>query len=247
MFIKTFAAKMVSPTSTTLAEIPTAGPADSWGLLSFAGVLAIAAASGVLAWVGARFFQHTRREQDLELLLTTPVGGRDILAGQWRVIRRALAWPLSVLLALALPAGIALTYDWANGHREEVWLLLHPFLIAVNLALEVLTLCCVGMAFGLRARNVMSAVARSVGLVQLAPLALAVAIMASWSWLAGQSSSVLASFDKMPAVIPALLFFLAKNVALLGWARFRLRRDLRLGGRKTRLDEPARRLVLQPA
>ena len=160
-----------------------AAPADTWGLVSFVGMAVILFSGGLIAWAGARFFQDTRRQQDLELLLTTPLGGRNILTGQWRVLRRALAWPLGVVLALALPAGISLIYDFANGYQREFWFLLQPFLIAVNLALEAVALCWVGMWFGLRGRNAITAVAGTVGLVQLLPLVLAVALMWGWAWL----------------------------------------------------------------
>ena len=233
----------------TLGSILNAGaaPADTWGPLSFVGLAAILFSGGLIAWAGARFFQDTRRQQDFELLLTTPLGSHNILAGQWRVLRRALAWPLGLVLALALPAGLSLLYDFANGYRREFWFLLQPLLIAVNLALEAVALCWVGMRFGLRGRNAITAVAGTVGLVQLLPLLLAVALMWGWVWLPGRSSSLAVSRGRMPPVILALLFFVAKNLALIVWARFRLHRELRLGRRTAQLDASATRLVPQRA
>jgi len=238
-----------------LAQFGTLGPilnfgaasADTWGLVSFVGLAVILFSGALIAWAGARFFQGSRRQQDLELLLTTPLGGRDILIGQWRVLRRALAWPLGVVLALALPAGLALLYDFANDYRREFWFLLQPFLIAVNLALEAVALCWVGIRFGLRGRNSITAVAGTVGLVQLLPLALAAALMWGWAWLPARWSSLTLAWGKMPPVILALLFFVAKNVGLMVWARLRLRRELRLGRRTARLDASASGLVLQRA
>ena len=135
---------------------------------------------------------------------------------------------------MALPAGISLLYDFANGYHREFWTLLQPFLIAVNLVLEAVALCWVGIRFGLRGRNAITAVAGAVGLVQLLPLALAVALMWCWTWLPHHSSSLAMSRGNMPPVILALLFFVAKNLALILWARFRLRRELRLGTRTAR-------------
>jgi hypothetical protein len=224
-----------------------AAPADTWGLVSFVGMAVILFSGGLIAWAGVRFFQDTRQQQDLELLLTTPLGSRNILAGQWCVLRQALTWPLGVVLVLALPAGISLVYDFANGYQREFWSLLQPFLIAVNLALEAVALCWVGMRFGLRGRNAITAVAGTVGLVQLLPLALSVALMWGWAWLPAGWSSLAIARGKMPPVILALLFFVAKNVGLIVWARLRLRRELRLGRRTSRLDASASRLVLQRA
>jgi ABC-type transport system involved in multi-copper enzyme maturation permease subunit len=223
------------------------GIGEAWGLLSFAGVAVILFAGGLLAWAAARFFQETRQQQDLELLLTSPIGSRNILAGQWRVMRRALKWPLTVVLAMALPAGISLLCDLPDGRRDDIWFALPTFLIAVNLALEVIAVCWVGMCFGLRARSLMAAVTRTVVTAQLLPLALAVALMWGWVLLLDHSLSASRSRGSMPTVIPALLFFLIKNVVLIGWARLRLHRDLRLGTRTAQLDMSARRLVLQPA
>jgi hypothetical protein len=224
-----------------------AGPADTWGLVSFVGMTVILFSGGLIAWAGARFFQDTRRQQDLELLLTTPEGSRHILAGQWCVLRWALTWPLGLVLVLALLPGISLFYDFTNGFRGEFWSLLQPFLIYVNLVLETVALCWAGMWFGLHGRNAITAVAGTVGLVQLLPLLLAVALMWGWSWLPVRWSSLAMARGKMPPVILALLFFLAKNVAFIVWARLRLRRELRLGRRKARPDASASRLVLQRA
>jgi hypothetical protein len=47
--------------------------------------------------------------------------------------------------------------------------------------------------------------------------------------------------------ILALLFFLAKNLTLIVWARFRLTHELRLGRRTGRFDASAGRLILQRA
>ena len=222
-----------------------AGPADTWGLVSFVGLVVILFSSGLIAWAGVRFFQDSRRQQDLELLLTTPVGSRHILGGQWCVLRRALAWPLGVVLALALPAGIALIYDSAEGYRREFWSLLQPFLIAVNLALEAVALCWVGIRFGLHGRNAITAVAGTVGLVILLPLALSVVLMWGWAWLTSSSASLATSRGRMPPIILALLFFVAKNLAFIVWARLRLRWELRLGRRRARSDASGHSMVLQ--
>jgi hypothetical protein len=224
-----------------------AGPADTWGLVSFVGMAVILFSGGLIAWAGARFFQDSRQQQDLELLLTTPLGSRHILGGQWRVLRRALTWPLSVVLVVALPAGISLLYNYYNGYHRELWTLLQPFLIGVNIALEAMALCWVGMLFGLHGRNSITAVAGTVGLVQLLPLALSVPLMWSSAWLPNIVSFPPVSRGGMPPVILALLFFLGKNLALSIWARFSLRRELRLGTRTARRHASARCLVPQRA
>jgi hypothetical protein len=103
------------------------------------------------------------------------------------------------------------------------------------------------MRFGLHGRTAITAVAGTVVLVQLLPLALSVALMWGWAWLPSRWSSLTMARGKMPPVILALLFFVAKNLAFIMWARLRLRRELRLGRRTARLDASVSRLVLQGA
>ncbi len=223
--------------------------AGTWGPVSFLGLVFMSVAGGLLAWAGGRFFQHTRRQQDLELLLTTPEGSRRILGGQWHVLQRSLAWPLVVVLTLALPAGIVLVYDALHGYREEGWFLAYPFLVAVNLAVESVALCWAGMRFGLHARTALVGVAWTVGVVQLAPLLLAAGLAWSWVWLTGISPAFAVQSGQMPVTIPVLTFFMVKNAALIVWARWSLRRELRLGGRRTQLPQAAGSSLagLQPA
>ncbi len=218
------------------------GAGEAWGMLSFAGLAVALFAGGLLAWAGAKFFLDTRRQQDLELLLTSPVGSRNILSGQWRVLRRALKWPLVAVLLFAIPSAV----DVATTPGGEAWFATPTFLICFNLALEALALCWVGMCLGLRARSKLAAVIQTVGLVQLLPLALAVALTACWGLASDHSLQTIARPGHMPSIVPALLFFLVKNLAFTLWAIIRLRRDLRLGRRTARLVGSAWRLV-QPA
>jgi ABC-type transport system involved in multi-copper enzyme maturation permease subunit len=294
-----------------------AGPGStagsSWGVLSFGGLLVALFAGGLLAWAAARFFLETRQQQDLELLLTSPVGSRNILAGQWRVLRQALTWPCALVLLLAVPSAVSLLLDLSSTSNGDPWSVTPTFLIAVNLVLEVLALCWMGMYFGLRARTKFAAIGQTIGLVQLLPLGVALALDAGWGLISDHSlsaiglhsqmpvalpaalfllglamylglrsrskpaaaaravglvqlaplvvvvvlvagwlmfdnpSSAMGSHRRMNPIIPALLFLLAKNVALTLWAYFRLRRDLRLGRDVASLDKSARSPILQPA
>ena len=211
---------------------------SSWGLLSFSGAAVMVLSSSLLAWAGARFFQHASRQQDLELLLTTPVGGENILSGQWRVLWHGLRWPLCLVVGLVLPASVSLVYDLVAGHSYSVTEVLPAFLVGVNLALEAMALCWVGVAFGLRARSLFSAILWTVGVVQLLPLALAIGGLWVWASLGGSAEAGAGLPAKIPPVVPALLFFLVKNTAFSLWTPFQLRRDLRVGTRAGVLKLP---------
>jgi ABC-type transport system involved in multi-copper enzyme maturation permease subunit len=221
--------------------------ANVWGIGSFFGLTAIAFASGLLAWAGGRFFHLSRSSGDLELLQTTPVAGRNIIKGQWRELRKVLKAPLLLLLALALPAAFAVMFGWSGGGPGANWFFLHPLLILLNLAVEMVTLCWVGMWFGLTARHALGAVSWTVALVVVGPLILVIGIVGLWTWMAQGIAILPADYASIPGVIPALLFSIGKNIALIFWARHRLRRELRLqsGWAWPNLPMPTR-VVLRP-
>ena len=103
------------------------------------------------------------------------------------------------------------------------------------------------MRFGLLSRNAITAVAGTVGLVQLLPLVLSVGLMWGWTALPGRAFSPALARGQMPPVILALLFFLGKNLALIVWSWLSLRHELRLGRRTAHWDASSPRLVPQIA
>lgn len=217
-----------------LVQLGLLGPQVALGFMSIFGIFMILGCGGMLAWAGARFFQDSRRQQDLELLLTTPVGGRDIIIAQWQVLRRALAWPIGLLLLLSLPAGIALTYHFVSGSYGDPWFLLHPFLIVINLVLEALALCWTGMRFGLSRRNAVMAVTATLGWVHLLPLGFAIGTLSAWVWLTMNSPLTPIARSKLSSGSILLLFFMVKNLVLILWARWSLHHQLRLGSSNPR-------------
>jgi hypothetical protein len=202
------------------------GNVVSGGTVSWA-LLITLAANVAVAWAGARLFQDTHRMHDLELLLTTPLGGQNILRGQWRVLRQALLWPVVVALAVSLPSGIAILHGFIAGQGGQFIYFFPPFLIPLNLLLETVALCWAGMWFGLRSRSLISAVAWTLAVVQLVPVAVVLAL--TWALPYVYSYKLRPGSDEIPAAIPILLFFAIKNLALIVWARSRLRRELRVG------------------
>ena len=65
--------------------------------------IAISAVEGVLfAWAASRFLAEGRRTGELELLLTSPVGVKAIVAGQWTELKRIFLPPVVVMAAPGL-------------------------------------------------------------------------------------------------------------------------------------------------
>jgi hypothetical protein len=201
------------------------GSVAGWGLASFSGLVLVLGASAMLAWAGARFFADCRRQQDFELLLTTTAGG-EMLSGQWQVLRKAMKVPFIVLLLVALPSGIAAASDYWNDHYRGFWNALPICLIPINIALETVALCWMGMYRGLLARHPFGAVLQAVIVVQGFPLVVLGGLALALRQIGLGDLEGLPG--RMPAIVPILLLFLAKNVGLAFWTRRQLRKELRI-------------------
>ena len=83
----------------------------------------------MFAWAASRFFVEARRTGELELLLTTPLGAKQIVSTQWEVLKRGLRWPLVVMVAPdILQAGIVMVQmGGAAGAVRFVWAAIRAF------------------------------------------------------------------------------------------------------------------------
>ncbi len=219
------------------------GLADTWGLMSFGGLVLVLFSGAFFAWAGARFFIDAKRQQDLELILTTSVGSRTVLSAQWEILFRALKFPAIVVLLIAVPSGISFFSALSSGYIHDRWTSFPTFIIPINLVLELVALCWMGMYCGLRAQTLAGAVLKAVALVQFVPFIVAGGVASAWDFL----TETTASHTRIPVVVPLLLFLLAKNVAFIFWARLRLRRLLRLKQMKSGRNASLDRLVPQAA
>ena len=118
-------------------------------------------AAALLAWAAGRFFFETQRNGELELLLSTPLGARDIIGGNWRALCKPLrgAWLLvGFLILLELLMG---PHSGLGGALGVFQMAMAP----VVRVLDIIALCWVGMWFGLRARKPLYIMGWTVGLV----------------------------------------------------------------------------------
>jgi hypothetical protein len=88
----------------------------SWGMS-----LAFAVVEGCLfAWAASRFFIESRRSGELELLMTTPEGARNIVASQWKWLKNVFAGPTVALVApsavMSLMRFLLLRYQRWDGY-----------------------------------------------------------------------------------------------------------------------------------
>ena len=121
----------------------------------------------LLAWAASRFFLDARRRGELELLLTTPEGSKNIVSGQWAALKGMIAGPLLVMM---VPFVIqVLTYATRPVGSFGIFFLFSAVLGVANTLLSVATLCWVGMWFGLKSRGQAATILRTVALAKLVP------------------------------------------------------------------------------
>jgi ABC-type transport system involved in cytochrome c biogenesis permease component len=121
----------------------------------------------LLAWAASRFFLDARRRGELELLLTTPEGSKNIVSGQWAALKGMIAGPLLVMM---VPFVIqVLTYATRPVGSFGFYFLFSAVLGVVNTLLSVATLCWIGMWFGLKSRGQAATILRTVALAKLVP------------------------------------------------------------------------------
>ena len=185
-------------------------------------------AAALLAWAAGRFFFETQRNGELELILSTPLGARDIVSGNWRALCQPLrgAWLLvGFLFLLELISGSDPNGVLSGGVAPGLF---QRAMAPVIRVLDIIALCWMGMWFGLRARKPILIIGWTVGLVVGLPwlisylLIIWISQAASSGWLTDSTSLLLLFwFVAWP------LINLAKDIVFIRWAVGKLRAELR--------------------
>ena len=107
-------------------------------------------------------FADHRRSGALELLLSTPMTGREIVRGQMLGLARNFCWPFVAFLALLFaPVGVQLMSAIATGNWQEILVAfsgsLASGLYAVRFVIDLVALCYVGNGLALTLRRPQSA------------------------------------------------------------------------------------------
>ena len=150
------------------------GMGSSFWLIAYwvPNVLVGSLSGAFFAWAASRFFIETRKNGELELLLTTPVGARTIVRDQWKVLHEALLFPLVVsVVALLLPFVFTIFIGFGNrGGMEVVFpYFLNIVLSVFNMVLGIMALCRVGLWFGMKAQGQAGAIMWTLGFVKGVP------------------------------------------------------------------------------
>jgi hypothetical protein len=184
----------------------------------------------LLAWAASRFFVEARRNGGLELLLTTPVGAKTIVASQWKELKRLFFAPVAVLAISDLiyvplflgPYHMLLYYGhWIYGLYLAGALVLTPAGDIIGLV----ALIWAGLWFGLTARS------------RAGPIICTVLLVRGVAWGIGLAGSTLLtlcmrnvpalySFWLLASWLPQIAILLY-SLWLIRWARRRLAGELR--------------------
>ena len=118
--------------------------------------------ASLLAWAAGRFFFEKQRNGELEMLLSTPLGARDIVGGNWRALCKPLrgAWLL---------VGFLIIFEFISGSTEGGLFTFQRAIAPIVRVLDIMALCWMGMWFGLRARKASHIMGWTVGMVVALP------------------------------------------------------------------------------
>ncbi len=127
----------------------------------------------IFALQACRFIVDARRTGALELLLSTPLTVKQIIAGQWLALRRVFLWPLVCLSALLATPLIYLiwlaiwrgTPEIYGQFMSLAWLGLHPF----EFVMDLLALGWLGMWLALTSRRPQFAAAHTLLFIVFLP------------------------------------------------------------------------------
>ena len=185
----------------------------------------------LFAWAASRFFVEARRTGELELLLTTPFGAREIVCTQWKVLKRRLRWPIVVMLmpTLLQAANTVAETRTSSSFGPPGSFKLHYVISClfgpVDTFVGVGALCWVGLWFGLKAGGQARAIVWTVGLVKVLHYLIVILCSILFAMLAKSGLGVRTPpfwiIMSLPQVVTLLLY-----LVLIRLARQRLRGEL---------------------
>ncbi|HEV2209048.1 MAG TPA: ABC transporter permease subunit [Verrucomicrobiae bacterium] len=203
-------------------------PMRSFGLLSLPISLITAGITGALfAWAASRFFLQARRSGELELLLTTPVGAREMISAQWATLKRLLVGPVALMGLPIVLQGMGSVFGGYNrGDLTQFYSLFFIILGILNLLLGTAALCWLGMWFGSRTEGQARAILWSVGLARGMPFLINIGFGLLWNWGFGLTSRGLGSSYWLIVALGPQILYLGLYIIMIRVARLNLYREL---------------------
>jgi hypothetical protein len=119
----------------------------------------------LFAWASSRFFIEGQRGGELELLMTTPEGARNMVASQWQWLKNVFWWPTVAMVAPAAVMSLA-GFLW---DRHDLYILSSQLIYCLSTFAGIVVLVWVGMWCGWSERSQARAIVRIVILAKGPP------------------------------------------------------------------------------
>ena len=144
----------------------------------------------IFAWVASRFFVESRQNSELEVLLTTPLGARQVVLAQWDFLKRLFRWPvLAMLFPIFYSAINILILRASLSGPWRVYYLCSLACSVVETIVGLGALCWAALWFGFRARTQVRAILWTLIIAKGVPYVLSFALSLLGSYLATFRSS----------------------------------------------------------
>jgi hypothetical protein len=192
------------------------------GAMSFAGLVP----NFIFAWLTGKYFLEARSSGELELLLSTPLGGRDIVGGRWRALIVQFRGPLLLAGFAEFLAFVVRTNSQFGSQNTGALQILSLVLWPLNRILDVVAVAWVAMWFGLKSRRPRQLILWPVILVQGIPMALWYTtwhVVVRTALLRPSGPLLISVFFGF--ALPLLL--VGKNIVFIKWAAWKLQREFR--------------------
>jgi hypothetical protein len=105
--------------------------------------------ASLFAYVAGRFFIEAQRSGELELLLTTPVGAKEMISTQWTVLKRMVLGPVLLMLVSEIFTNLLMLLA-RFGTGYEIYYVMTCLFGVVNTIVGVGAVCWLGLWFGFR-------------------------------------------------------------------------------------------------
>jgi hypothetical protein len=159
--------------------------------------------TALFAWAVSRFFIESRQTGEFEMLVTTPIGAETIVPAQWRFLKRAVRWP--VLLMLIPNIIWFLNTSLFATSNEALLLSFGQLCYLCSVVAGIVSLCWLGLWFGSRARSQAAAILWTLCWVKLVPYLFNLFWFFLWNALPHHGLVPQSIYRSLPLWIPTFL------------------------------------------
>jgi len=187
--------RMISNSSPSTIALASGLPSWAFGGISTA----------LFTWAVSRFLIESRQTGEFEMLVTTPIGAETIVTAQWRFLKRAVRWPVLVMLIPNIIWYLNTSLSTRAASNEELILSFGQLFHLCSVVAGIISLCWLGLWFGSRASSQAAAILWTLGWVKLVPYLFNLFWFFLWSALPHHGFVPQSIYKSLPLWIPTFL------------------------------------------